>query len=433
MTAVTLSNLEVTRFFLAIVVLLTLAHLFGYLFQRFHLPRVLGEIFGGFLVGPTGLGFFLPSVQSWLFNAFEAEGKLIAAVYWLGLILLMFISGFEIQRSFDQDDKRIVLGVLLGSTLIPFLAGWMAPSLYDFSPFLGTQRHELAFRIILAIAAAVTSIPVISKIFLDLNILHTRFAKIVLATATIHDVILWGALAVATGLIGSQSAGFSDLALHLLVVLVFFVLTLFAVPKLIRYANALRINVFIKSSLTGYVLAICLVYSALASALNVNIVFGALLAGVIIGQMPEEEFGPVKKHIQEISRAFFIPIYFAVVGIKLDLIRHFTPLFFVGFLTITTLIQVGGTMVASKLAGVDWKSSFNLGVAMNARGGPGIVLATIAFDMGIINQAFFLVLVLTALITSLAAGSWFHHLLSTGRELLETPSPLLLRKRGVES
>jgi len=127
---------------------LAFSHFFGHLFHRYKLPRVIGEISGGFLLGPTVLGFFLPTVHNWLFNAFPVEGKLISIVYWFGLVLLMFISGFEIQKSFSGGDRKLILAVLLGSTLVPFPAGWIAPFVYDFSPYIGTKNNALALQIV---------------------------------------------------------------------------------------------------------------------------------------------------------------------------------------------------------------------------------------------------------------------------------------------
>ena len=68
-------------------------------------------------------------------------------------------------------------------------------------------------------------------------------------------------------------------------------------------------------------------------------------------------------------------------------------MFFIFFLLFTTLFETVGTLLAAKLIKKDWLSSFNLAVAMNTRGGPGIVLATVAFGLGIINQTFFVTLV----------------------------------------
>ena len=414
-----LNNLELTRFFFALVLLLVSALWFGYLFKKFKLPKVVGEIVGGLVLGPTLLGYFSPVAYDWLFRAFSGEGKLISVVYWIGLILLMFISGFEIERSFSKDDKKTIIAILLGSTLIPFAAGWLVPGVYDFSPFLGIKDNMLALKIVIAIAVAVTSIPVISKIFIDLNIMSTRFAKIVLATATIHDIILWVALAIATGLVSTAAVSTSGITSTVLITFAFFGVALFVMPRLIKYSNTLRYNLLIKSSVSGYTLFICFFFAAIASILDVNIVFGAFLAGVVVGMMPNEKFGKVKENIREFSLSFFVPVYFAVVGLKLDLIHHFDVIFFLEFLLFATFFQTFGTLLATKLIRKDWLSSLNLAVAMNTRGGPGIILATVAFDIGIINETFFVTLVMIAILTSLLAGYWFKFVLTKGWSLLK--------------
>jgi len=421
--ATALSNLELGRLFVALILLLLAAHSFGYLFHGLRLPRVIGEIFGGVLLGPTVLGNFSPGVSDWIFNAFQVEGKLISLISWLGLVLLMFISGFEVQNSFDRKDQRIVIVTLLGSTIVPFLAGWLAPSFYDFSPYLGPKSNLPALKIVVGIAVAITSIPVISKIFMDLGILHTAFAKIVLATATLHDVILWVALAIATGLVSTAAPSLMGITTTVLITVVFSGMSLFVMPQLVRFSSSLKYNLLIRSSTSGYVMFVCLLFSAVASILQVNIVFGALLAGMVIGVMPHDQFARAREHIKDISLAFFIPIYFAVIGLRLDLIYHFDILFSLRFLLFATTFAVLGTLLALRLAKEDWLSSFNLAVAMNARGGPLIVLATVALELGIINQTFFVTLVLIALVTSLLAGSWFKYVISKGWPLLKSREP----------
>ena len=103
---------------------------------------------------------------------------------------------------------------------------------------------------------------------------------------------------------------------------------------------------------------------------------------------------------------------FEVEGKLISVVYWFGLLF-------TTLFETVGTLLAAKLIKKDWLSSFNLAVAMNTRGGPGIVLATVAFGLGIINQTFFVTLVLIAIITSLLAGYWFKYVLSKGLTLLK--------------
>jgi Kef-type K+ transport system membrane component KefB len=102
----------------------------------------------------------------------------------------------------------------------------------------------------------------------------------------------------------------------------------------------------------------------------------------------------------------------------LDLVRHFDPWFFGWFLLVTTAVQMLGTISSARLLGKDMLSSLNFGVAMSDRGGPAIVLATVAFELGIINETFFVSLVLIAIITSLMAGTWFRFILLKGYPLL---------------
>lgn len=410
--------MELTRFFFALVVLLSSAQFFGYLFKHFRLPKVIGEIFGGLMLGPTVLGAALPGAHDWLFNAFAGEGKLISIIYWFGLILLMFVSGFEVQKTFSGRDRRIIGSLVVWGTFIPFIAGWFATLAYDFSPYLGHRHNMLAFQIVVAIVVAVTSIPVISKIFLELKVIDTRFAKIVLATATIHDILLWVALAIATGLVAETAIGVGGIVRTVAVTIVFFVGSLVLVPRMIRWGNRSKYNLLFKASGSGYVLFICFTFSAVACLLDVNIVFGAFLAGIVVGLLGEARIEKARAHIREISLGFFVPVYFAIVGLKLDLIHHFDIWFFAGFLLFSTVLQTAGTLLAARLTRVDWLSSVNLSVAMNTRGGPGIVLATIAYDLGIINATFFGTLVMVAIVTSLLAGAWFRFALGRGWELM---------------
>ena len=99
-------------------------------------------------------------------------------------------------------------------------------------------------------------------------------------------------------------------------------------------------------------------------------------------------------------------MYFAIVGLRLDLLSGFEPLFFLLFLAVACVAKYVSVWVGARWAGESSAGARNLGVALNARGGPGIVLASVAFDAGIVDQGFYAVLVMLAIVTSLLAGSW---------------------------
>jgi Kef-type K+ transport system membrane component KefB len=330
----------------------------------------------------------------------------------------MFISGFEVQRSFSKQDRKIAISFLLGATVIPFIIGVLTPYVYNFAPYSGPNGNMLSLAIIVGIGVSVTSIPVISKIFIDLRIMDTRFAKIVLAIATVEDVIQFGALAIATGVGASASTSLSLVVFTALVTVAFFAAALLGLPRMIRYTIGSKFSILIRTHPSRYALFLCFSLVALASLLNVNIIFGAFLAGIAIGMMPEEIFTLATAQIKSISLALFTPIYFAVVGLKLDLIHSLNILFFLGFLIFSTSLKGGGALVVGRLIKQKRLASLNLAIALNARGGPGIVLATVAFDLGLISETFFVALVLTAIITSLIAGFWLRYVKKRGWDLL---------------
>src|SRR5262249_21386358 len=96
----------------------------GRLFERLAMPQAVGEIVGGMILGPTILGHFFPDVYSWMFNAFPAQAALLSAFNWIGLILLMFVAGFRVQRELTRDDRFIVGLMLVSSVLFPMAGSY---------------------------------------------------------------------------------------------------------------------------------------------------------------------------------------------------------------------------------------------------------------------------------------------------------------------
>ena len=401
------------------MLLLFSAYACSFLFNKIKLPRVIGEIFGGLILGPTIFGYLFPDSENWIFSAYPSEGKLLSLVSWFGLILLMFISGVEIRGTFSREDKRTAVAFLLGATILPFLIGLAVSRAYDFSSYAGPNSNPLSLSIIIGIAVAVTSIPVISKIFLDLRIMGTHYARIVLAIATIEDSILYAGLAIATGVAGASAPSTSTITLTIALTTVFLVSGLVVLPRVLRWLSTSKARVLMEMSHSRFALFLCFLFVAAAALLNVNVVFGAFLAGIAIGTVPQDVFAKATGSIKKISLALFMPAYFAIVGLELDLIHQFDIAIFLGFLLFSSGLKITGALGVGKLIRKSWLSSVNLAIGLNARGGPGIVLATIAFGAGLISEPFFVALVLIAIVTSLITGYWLRYARAKGWPLLE--------------
>jgi Kef-type K+ transport system membrane component KefB len=413
-----LTNAELYSILFSLLLLVSLAQLFGYLFARLRQPKVIGEILAGVVLGPALLGR-LHAVSGMLKSA--DQGHVLTFVYWLGLLLLMFLSGAETQQLFSREERREVSWLAIVGTGVPFVLG------LAFGPWLvrpslaGPHGNRISLILILAVGVAVTSVPVVSKIFADLKILHTRFARLVLGVAVLEDIVLWLVLAIATSLAAKTALNGRQMALHLLFTVVFFVLGLTLLPRAVKKINKARFNVFASHAPLAYAIAVLLAYCVLAGALDVSLVFAAFLAGFAVVHKKRKLFSEALDAIGKVSFAFFIPAYFAIVGLKLDLIQGISWPMIAAFILGSCFIKVVSVSMAGRFAGFRGLDLINLAVTTNARGGPGIVLASVAFDAGIISPKFFTTLILAAILTSQIAGAWLDYVLRKGWPLLSSP------------
>ena len=239
-----------------------------------------------------------------------------------------------------------------------------------------------------------------------------------LGVAVLEDIVLWLALAVATAMAGKAVLDPRAISYHLVTTIVFFALGLTIVPRAIKRINKSRFNVLAQHSPVGYAMAVLLAYCALAGTLDISLVFAAFLAGFAVVHKKRRIFAEALDAIGKVSFAFFIPVYFAVVGLKLDLIRGVSLWMIVAFVAGTCIVKVLSVSLAARFAGFRGLDLVNLAITTNARGGPGIVLASVAFDAGIISPQFYTTLVVAAVLTSQIAGVWLDYVLRKGWPLL---------------
>lgn len=414
-----MSNSDLTAILLLLLLLVALAQLLGHLFVKIRQPKVVGEILAGVVLGPALLGKLHIASMS-LPELAKHHAPLLDFVYWMGLLLLMFLSGAETKQLFTREERREVGWLAIVGTGIPFAIGLACGPLLVGAAIAGPKGNKISLIIILAVAVAVTSVPVISKIFADLKILHTRFARLVLGVAVLEDIVLWAALAVATALAGTAILVPRQIAYHLIFTVAFFAVGLTLLPRAVKRINKSKFNVLARQAPVSYTLAVLLAYCVLAGLLQVNLVFAAFLAGFAVVHKKRRLFADALDAIGKVSFAFFIPIYFAIVGLKLDLVRAFSWRMLILFLVGTCVVKLLSVALAGRLAGFRGPDLINLALTTNARGGPGIVLASVAFDAGIINAEFYTTLVLAAVITSQFAGAWLEYVLRRGWPLLSS-------------
>jgi len=219
-------------------------------------------------------------------------------------------------------------------------------------------------------------------------------------------------------MLGLEPGSAISIGFHVVATIAFLGLALWIGPPIYRSMLRFRFNVVKRGSAVAFQIVFMLAVTMIAVALDVVPLFGAFVAGIVVGSA-EGTAGAeaARETIRSFSFAFFIPLYFAIVGLRLDLLDGFEPLFFLLFLVVACVAKYASVWIGARWAGESRSGAHNLGVALNARGGPGIVLASVAFDAGIVDGGFYAVLVMLAIVTSLVAGSWLGRVVRTGASL----------------
>ncbi|GHH88664.1 potassium transporter [Streptomyces sulfonofaciens] len=432
-----LKTVDTAHVLLAVVVLLVTAHAGGRLFALARQPQVIGEIAGGLLLGPTVLGVLAPGAQRWLLPPTGPVATAIGVFQTIGLLLLVYLTGTELRRRGSGGERRTIGLVAVLGLVLPFGFGLAVSGLIDPAELSGPNGSPTTLTLVFGMAIAVTSVPVISRIMLDLGILGSLFARIVLAVAVIEDVLLYVMLAVILGVSQAQSSDTYGLwslvgagqppravlyVYFAVVPLLFLALLRRWGPGLFARLSVTRLNAVAARSPVAFRLIFLFLLCAACSGLGIDPIFGALVAGMCTADAVTTQ----ERRSQEVLRSFalgvFIPVYFAVVGVQLDLAHHFDALFFCWFLVLACVAKSLSVWLGARLAGERNSTATHLAIAMNARGGPGIVLASVTYGALVIDQGFFTSLVLLSIITSQMAGLWLGRAVARGAALTG-PSP----------
>jgi Kef-type K+ transport system membrane component KefB len=278
---------------------------------------------------------------------------------------------------------------------------------------------------------AVTSIPVITRIFIDLGLMETRLARIVLSVAVLEDVLLYIGISLAVGMaggnlradasiptyLGLDPSGAPYIAWHVAASLLLLLAASVSVKVLPSSSGTVRNrNPVARRSPLGWTVAFLCGVTLVAMLLGLAPIFGALVAGIAVANDDRTVFLEARRQIESFAMATFIPIYFALIGVQLDLVEEFDWAFTLGLLVVGTVVKFTASLIGARIAGEAPPMARALAISVNARGGPGIVLATTAYAAGIINVEAYTALIVLAIATSVLAGSWLAWMLRADPE-----------------
>jgi Kef-type K+ transport system membrane component KefB len=394
---------EIVVFLLALAVLLGAARLLGELGRLAGLPRIVGEMASGIVLGPTVFGRIAPRQEAWLFAPGPGE-TMIRGYGTVALVLLLVVVGMEIDgRILRRRGKSALAAGLLGIVL-PAVGG-VALGLLLPDADLADPSRRVPAALLLGVALSVSALPVIAKTLLDLGLLKSDVGLMVMAAAMIDDLVGWLALSLLLGSLHAMRLDAGSLLRTVLLGGMFAVAMRLAGSRLLdRAFERLRRG---GTATSGRVLSVVVVFASLgaatAHAVGLPAALGGFAAGLAGGRSAKTR-ARTRIVVDDFVTYVFAPVFFASVGLRLDFAAAFDLPLCAAVFALGTMTKIAGGTLGARFGGLKWREATAVGFGMSARGAMGIILAAIARDTGLLGDRVFVALVVMALGTSILSG-----------------------------
>jgi len=392
-----------SRFFLQLVAIIIASYSIGWIFTRCGQPAVVGEMMAGVLLGPSLFGLLAPHAFQYVFSASSLEPlRLLSQV---GVCLFMFAVGMEID--WTELRKKAPTAILVSHTSIAIPCLFGAGLAFFFYDRLAQPGASFAaFALFVAISMSITAFPVLVRILQDRGILKTALGQMASTCAAVGDATAWGLLAIVVAF--GKSHDLAGAVLCLGFVLIFAALMFLVLkPNLTRWLGQEAIERPKPArSLLAIIMAMVLAAAFCTQLLGIHALFGAFVAGLI---MPTAGGFRAKLgvRLENISSVLLLPVFFASSGLRTEIgLLHGATDWLICLLIIglATLGKLGGTSLVSRLTGMEWRASLQLGALMNTRGLMELIALNLGYELHILSQRAFSMLVLMALVTTIMTG-----------------------------
>ncbi|MFI5168363.1 MAG: cation:proton antiporter [Thermoanaerobaculales bacterium] len=390
--------------FLQLGVMLLIGVASGQLARRVGLPTLFGELLGGVVLGPTVFGALAPGLHAALFPPGGPVPTATSAIVNLGMLLFLFTAGLEVNLGAVSSRARSIGLTSLFGIAAPMLAG--IACVHAFPRLWGPQAlaRPGLFALYIGTALSISALPVIARTLMELDLLRHPLGTVVMAAATIDDLLGWALFATILSRFGASEA---EAAGPLLVVgktVAFIAVTLVA-GRLLG-APALRLvrrQLPWPGGLLSATVVLVLLASAAAELLGFHAVFGAFFAGVALADR-DAEGNEAHATIRRFVGGFFSPLYFVSLGLLADFSHSFAPVLVAVVVALACAGKLGGATLGGRLGGMPARDALAVAFGLNARGAMEMIVASVALQAGIIGAPVFVALIVMALVTSMMSG-----------------------------
>ncbi|EEF51281.1 cation/H(+) antiporter 18 [Ricinus communis] len=360
-------------------------------------PRVIAEIIGGILLGPSALG----RSEKYLHAVFPPKSlPVLDTLANIGLLYFLFLVGLELDLKSLRKTGKKALAIAIAGISLPF--GMGIGSSFILRATISKGVNSTSFLLFMGVALSITAFPVLARILAELKLLTTDVGRMAMSAAAVNDVAAWILLALAIALSGSNHSPITSLWV-LLCGFVFVICSTLVLPPIFKLiTRRCHEGEPVEETYVCATLAAVLVAGFITDAIGIHAMFGAFVIGVLV---PKE--GPFARalveKIEDLVSGLFLPLYFVSSGLKTD-IATISGLQSWGLLALVTFTacfgKIVGTFLVSLACKVPLREALAMGFLMNTKGLVELIVLNIGKDKKVLNDQTFAIMVLMALFTT---------------------------------
>ncbi|CAJ1897396.1 unnamed protein product [Sphenostylis stenocarpa] len=390
------------------ILVLFLSRTLAFLLKPLRQPKVVAEIIGGILLGPSAFGrnktFMNTVFPSWSTAMLESVAS-------LGLIFYLFLVGLELDLATISRSGKRAFNIAVAGITLPFI--FAAGVTFLLQRAVGSENQNFGYLqhlVFLGVALSITAFPVLARILAELKLLTTSLGETAMAAAAFNDMAAWVLLALAVALAGQGHKGSLLTSLWkfwfcLVLGVAFVALMMILVrPLMNRIANKCCHEHDVLSETHVYLTLAGVMFAGfMTDIIGIHSIFGGFIFGLTIPK--ESEFASrLTRRIEDFVSTLLLPLYFASSGLKTDVSKLHRMMDWGLLLFVTCTACAGkilGTFAVAVMCMVPLRESLTLGVLMNTKGLVELIVLNIGREKKqVLNDEMFTILVLMALFTT---------------------------------
>jgi Kef-type K+ transport system membrane component KefB len=383
---------------------LVTGRLLGLLLHYLGQPPVIGEVVGGILLGPSLLGRVWPEAAAFVLP--PSVAPFLGVIAQLGVVLYMFLVGLELNPRVVRERAHATVAISHASIIAPFLLG-AALALVLYPRLSSRDVPFTSFALFLGAAMSITAFPVLARILTDHGMQRTPLGIVALGCAATDDVTAWCLLSFVVAVDRAEVGA----AVPVLVLTAAFSAFMLLVVQPVATRLVARLGeVHLTPGVVALIFMALLLSSITTELIGIHAIYGAFLLGAVIPQdSPVARMFAAK--LKDLVTVLLLPAFFALTGMRtrIGLVSGLEQWLVCGLIIlVATAGKFGGTLVAARFTGLGWREAAGLGVLMNTRGLMELIVLNMGLDLGVISPTLFAMMVLMALVTTIATTPMLH-------------------------